>query len=258
MLYERITREAIRLQQQMDSIKQMVSSLPPGKLVCCHHGKYQKWYQSDGHTKTYIPKSNRNFAEQLAAQTYLSTLLTDLSQEKTALDFYLRHHNIHSEKASKLLETPSFCDLLSSHFKPISQELTDWMNAPYEQNQHHPEHLIHKTTSGHLVRSKSESMIASCLYTNHIPFRYECALPLDNVFIYPDFTIRHPVTGEIYYWEHFGLMDDPSYSKKTASKLQLYISHEIIPSIQLITTYETMEHPLSTEVIYKIVEHYFL
>ena len=201
--------------------------------------------------KILYPKENSSVA-------IMENIKNDLSHEKTALDFYLRHHNTHFEKTQKLLETPGYCDLLSSHFKPLSLELSDWMNASYEHNEHHPEHLIHKTTSGHLVRSKSESMIASYLHANHIAFRYECALSLDNILLYPDFTIRHPVTGALYYWEHFGLMDDPSYAKNAASKLQLYIANEIIPSIQLITTYETLEQPLSTEVIYKIVEHYFL
>ena len=62
--------------------------------------------------------------------------------------------------------------------------------------------------------------------------------------IYPDFTIRDPSSGKTYYWEHFGMMDQPSYAARTFSKLQLYTSFQIIPSIQLITTYETQEHPL--------------
>ena len=79
---------------------------------------------------------------------------------------------------------------------------------PYEKNPKYPEHLIHKTVSGIYVRSKSESMIALQLYTEKIPFRYECALQLGETTLYPDFTILHPKTGEIFYWEHFGMMDE--------------------------------------------------
>ena len=43
------------------------------------------------------------------------------------------------------------------------------------------------------------------------------------------------------------MMDSASYASRTLSKLQLYTSFQIIPSIQLITTYETPEHPLNTE-----------
>lgn len=53
-------------------------------------------------------------------------------------------------------------------------------------------------------------------------------------------------------------MDNSEYSKNAYSKLQLYTNHGIVPSIQLITTYETKEHPLTADTIEKIVEDYFL
>ena len=121
-----------------------------------------------------------------------------------------------------------------------------------------PEQRIHKCASGHLVRSKSEAIIDMVLYTNQVPFRYECALTLGKTVIYPDFTIRDPSSGKTYYWEHFGMMDQPSYAARTFSKLQLYTSFQIIPSIQLITTYETQEHPLNTETAEALVRQYFL
>ena len=95
------------------------------------------------------------------------------------------------------------------------------------------------------------------LYTNKVPFRYECALQLGETIIYPDFTIKHPKTGQIYYWEHFGRMDDPAYYHKPFHKLQLYTMHEIVPSIQLITTYETKKHPLSIEEVDDIIRKNF-
>ena len=60
-------------------------------------------------------------------------------------------------------------------------------------------------------------MIAMLLHLNAIPYRYECALSLGGVTLFPDFTIRHPGTGALYYWEHFGLMDDPAYAKNAGS-----------------------------------------
>ena len=96
------------------------------------------------------------------------------------------------------------------------------------------------------------------LTQNNIPFRYECALQLGETTIYPDFTIRHPRTGETYYWEHFGMMDNPAYRKSASLKLQNYISNGIIPTIQLITTYETKEKQLDLDIIEKIVKEYFL
>lgn len=259
MLYERIYKECQRLQKQIDSLQTKLLTFPNGKLICSHNSNRYKWYQSDGHNKIYIPKNNRQLAEQLAAKKYFSLVLEDLTHEKKALEFYLKHHSPNIGKAERLLTKSSgYQELLSPLFSSKSQELSEWMNDSYERNTKFPEQLIHKTSSGNLVRSKSESMIDKSLYINKIPFRYECALHLGQRTIFPDFTIRHPETGELYYWDHFGLMDDPSYSKNVSPKLQLYISHGIIPSIHLITTYETRDSPLTSEVIDKIIEHYFL
>ena len=52
-------------------------------------------------------------------------------------------------------------------------------------------------------------------------------------------------------------MDQPGYARKAGIKLQNYIASGIIPTIQLITTYETKEIPLSVDVVEGIVERYF-
>lgn len=56
----------------------------------------------------------------------------------------------------------------------------------------YPERLIHKTSAGIDVRSKSEAMIVQVLHSHKIPFRYECALHIGSITLYPDFTIRIP------------------------------------------------------------------
>ncbi len=259
MIYERMLTEKLRLTEELQAIQNQLASLPPGKLVCTRNTNHYKWYNSDGKKQTYLPKKKRYLAEQLAARKYLTLLYEDILQEKKAIDFYLRHCAAHQEqKHRKLFHSPAYQELLSPYFHPLSEELCLWMNSPYEQNPNYPEHLIHKTISGHLVRSKSEAMIACVLHMNKLPFRYESSLPLGQAVVYPDFTIRHPQTGCEFYWEHFGLMDDPSYSKLAFSKLNLYAAEGIIPTHQLITTYETKEKPLSMDAVEKIVKEYFL
>lgn len=251
--------ESRRLEKEISSLQAQLKTFPSGKLICTHNKNYLKWFHSDGHTQTYIPKKNRKYAEQLAIKKYLSAMLDDLTHEKRAIDFYLRHHSEVPCKAEELLNPSSgFHELLTPYFQPLSAELFSWMNSPFETKRSYPEQLLHKTISGNQVRSKSEVLIDMSLYIHKIPFRYENPLILGDITLYPDFTIRHPHTGEYFYWEHFGLMDDETYCKKTCSKLQLYSSHGIIPTIQLITTYETKDNPLSSEIIEKIIEHYFL
>jgi hypothetical protein len=76
--------------------------------------------------------------------------------------------------------------------------------------------------------------------------------------LYPDFTTRHPKTGQVYYWEHFGLMDQPEYINRACQKIKMYCENGIIPGINLILTYETKENPLSIDQVEKIVKEYFL
>ncbi|MBQ7839841.1 MAG: ATPase [Lachnospiraceae bacterium] len=249
--------EKQKIETQIDSIQSQLKNFPKGNFFCSQNGRHYKWYRSDGSTHTYIPKKKRHLAEQLALKKYLTLLSNDLLREKNAIDFYLRHH--HPSEADKMLtEMPEYQKLLSPYFQPLSQELLNWAQSPFESNPKYPENLTQKASSGNLVRSKSEALIDMALYVNKVPFRYECALQLGTTIIYPDFTIRHPQTGEYFYWEHFGLMDDPTYCKNVCSKLQLYASYNIIPTIQLITTYETKEHPLNAKIIEKIVQDYFL
>lgn len=54
------------------------------------------------------------------------------------------------------------------------------------------------------------------------------------------------------------MWDEASYCKTACSKMQLYAEHGIIPSVQLITTYETMNYPLTVAKIEKVVEDFFL
>ena len=259
MIYKKMLKEKEKIEQEIQVLKKQLSQFPEGKIFCCRSGKYVKWFHSDGKKQVYIPKKKRKFAEQLALKKYHILRLKNLEQEKIAIDFYLRHHIEDAEsKVHSIVTSPEYQELLSPYFKPISQELSEWMNSPYQKNKRNPEHLTNKTLSGGSVRSKSEAMIDMVLFKSKIPYRYECCLQLDNIEIYPDFTIRHPETGEIYYWEHFGLMDDVNYKKKAFSKLQHYVQNGIIPGIQLITTYETKDYPLSLELIEKIVEYYFM
>jgi len=259
MIYEKALKERERLETKMAEINILLEDLPEGKLIITRNGKRYKWYRSDGHLQEYISKKERGLAERLAIRKYLSYKLNELKHEKKAIEFYLRHHNNNLSEAEQMLNASSeYRELLLPYFKPLSEELVEWQNAFYNSNLKYPEQLLHKASGGKLVRSKSELLIDNALYTNQIPFRYECELQLGASVIYPDFTIRHPKNGDVYYWEHFGKMDDANYCKNTCSKLQLYTLHGIIPGINLITTYETQKNPLSIEMVDDIIGRYFL
>lgn len=248
--------ERKKLEEQINLLESQINELPKGKLICARNGNRWKWYCSDGHKSVYIPKKEQSFAVILATKKYLSLLCEDLRQEKDAIDYYLRHHKI-SKAEELLIEESEYQKLLSSNFLSQSQQINDWINSQYVTCNKYPEKRIFKTASGNMVRSKSEVLIDMALYTNKIPFRYECELDLGELIVYPDFTIKHPKNGKILYWEHFGRMDDPKYAQSAVQKLKSYIENGIIPNIDLITTYETKEHPLDYEMVEKVVNEYF-
>ena len=257
-IYERLSVELKKLDEKIQTLQVQLLNLSPAKLIITQNGKRYKWYINDGNGLIYLPKSQRRLAEELAKQKYLSLLLKDLIHEKKSIQSYLSHHLKHTQSAQEMLNNQGYQELLSPQFILPSKQLKEWQNALYKRNPTFPEQLIHKSLSGNTLRSKSEALIDMSLFMNKIPFRYECELQLKDSILYPDFTILHPDTMEIFYWEHFGIMDNPDYARNAFSKLQQYNSCDIIPSINLITTYETKNQPLCSSLVEKIVQHYFI
>lgn len=140
----------------------------------------------------------------------------------------------------------------------IPKKFYSWMYDKYPRNSSYPENLIHKTYAGQMVRSKSEALIANALFLNKIPYRYENIIELNEISFAPDFTILHPKTEELYYWEHPGMMDYPAYVEKVFNKLKVYVNNGMIPSVNLILTYETRKNPLDIEIVEKTIEEYFV
>lgn len=96
----------------------------------------------------------------------------------------------------------------------------------------YPESLIHRTSVGVLVRSKSEVIVADTLTHLGITWEYErkLALPSDSRdFRLPDFTIGYE--DDILYWEHLGMLTVPSYREGWEGKRKWYEEKIGIPVI---------------------------
>lgn len=254
-----------KLQAQRDYLCHKLSTFPEGELSIQKNGSYHRWIIKTEEQKTYCPKSNRSLAEIMALKKYYSLLLLEVEEELSLLTSYKNKlsYASHSKElsASDLLsETSPYYELLQTHFakNKLPTSVQKWHAEAYETNGSHPEHLIHTTLAGHKVRSKSEVIIANLLYTNGIPYRYEAALILNEMTIYPDFTILHPTSQQIFYWEHFGMMDKNNYCDAACNKLKSYCYNGIYPSMQLITTYETGKVPIRSEQVQQIISQYFL
>ena len=83
--------------------------------------------------------------------------------------------------------------------------------------------LKHRTRTGDAVRSKSEVVVADLLHALGISYLYEEPLfsrsdPRD--FRLPDFTASFE--GDIYYWEHLGMLNVPSHREAWGRKRKWY------------------------------------
>ena len=76
------------------------------------------------------------------------------------------------------------------------------------------EHLIHRTEKGHLVRSKSELVIANMLFQLDIPYEYErvCDGTTAAGRLRPDFSFV-TADGDLILWEHLGMLSRPDYKR---------------------------------------------
>lgn len=127
-------------------------------------------------------------------------------------------------------------------------DIIDWYISDYQRNNEYPERLQYTVKLGFKVRSKSEVIIADCLYEAGILFHYEELLLLSEDPSYPDFFV--PVTLiEKYAWEHFGAMDKDNYFHRTRGRVLNYMDHQWLPGINMISTYETKKNPLSEELV---------
>lgn len=246
--------------EQLASQKELISSrlrtLPSDDFYICHQGNLSKWFKSNKNGASYIPKKERPLAEKLAYRKYLLALLNDIAYEEAAISAY--ESKAKESKADKLLSDSHYIELIKPYLYANNRQCFDWNRESYIKNTEHPENLIHKSISGNILRSKSEAIIDMLLFQSGVQYRYECELTLDSCRYYPDFTILHPTTKELIYWEHFGLLDDADYVKHNTVKLQNYIRNGIIPGINLICTCENKMHPLSPDLIQRNIDMFLL
>lgn len=258
MLYHQMLREKEVLDKRERTILERLQTYPAGKLIYSQNGKHKKWYISCNGQKIYIPSKEKNTAVTMAEKKYYEAMLQDILQEKYAIQGYLNLCSKDKTREEQMLETTVYSELLQKAFTSSNAGITEWEKQDYERCPKYPEQLIHPIFDGQKVRSKSEAIIATMLHVNKIPFHYEEALHLGRKVIYPDFTIRHPVTGRTYYWEHFGMMDNENYAQAAFQKMQLYNINGIMLSDTLLATYESEESPLKSNIVENMIQQYFL
>lgn len=139
MIYPKMMQEHHRLQEKITRLKGQLHCLPKGNLLCTQNGAYSKWYVCKDGNRTYLPKSKRKLAEQLALRKYLSCQLKDAQNEEQAINAYLCRHTKNTQEDELWNGNPEYGNLLLSFFSPQDRDLSEWAKAPYQHNEVHPE-----------------------------------------------------------------------------------------------------------------------
>lgn len=100
-------------------------------------------------------------------------------------------------------------------------------------------HLIHRTEKGHLVRSKSELVIANILFQAGIPYEYERVCEGDSApgRLRPDFSFV-TADGDLVVWEHLGMLSRPDYKRGWEWKRAWYGKNGFVEGKTLFTSTE--------------------
>jgi len=96
------------------------------------------------------------------------------------------------------------------------------------EGQYLEKNLIHQASDGKMLRSKSELLIYQRLIDNNLNPLYEKKLTIKEVEKLPDFTIENEESGEVYYWEHCGMLFDDEYKQRWEEKHQWYKENDIL------------------------------
>jgi hypothetical protein len=120
------------------------------------------------------------------------------------------------------------------------------------------DHLIHKTEKGHLVRSKSELVIANLLYRmgdGLEKYEYEQPLELKEGAppIHPDFSFTD-AAGDKIVWEHLGMMSREDYRQSWGRRKRDYEAAGFKIGVNLFTTEDDERGGLDSNEIKRIAE----
>ncbi|MCR5189334.1 MAG: hypothetical protein K6C97_10390 [Treponema sp.] len=207
---------------------------------------------------TYIPHSQISFARRLAQKQYDLKLMKELKKTITTLDKVLKvlSKNINAIYDRQCISRQK---LITPVTLPDDAYLKEWQKIEWKGLPFSEDAQEFYTARNERVRSKSEVIIADTLNRHRIAYRYEYPLQLkDGLTFHPDFKCLNLRTRQEFYWEHFGMMDDIEYVRKTISKLRTYQENNIFPGKNLIMTWESSEQTINSKIIEGIIETYLV
>lgn len=236
--------------------------IPSGSLrVSKSNGVIQYFIRDNGSNESkYRYTRDRSAAQAIAQHDYDTKIYEKLTELCNWMSKFLKHYDIEAVQGSYEGLSEGRRRIVEPVLEPDDVFAENWINGfDMSASESFKENRVYLTDSGHEVRSKSEKIIDDLLTAYKIPHVYEPRVVLeDERVIYPDFAVLNVSKRKTYYWEHFGLVGDVEYSVKNFAKICEYEYCGIGVDNNLIISFESAEHPLSTRRLREKIEHYFL
>lgn len=237
--------------------EQKLWELPEGRV---RHKTGNVWRYTGPANLKILKGPDNNLLNSLVLRAYLKKLIQAAEQELSAITRY--DQKCPALKMEDVYDCLPECrkELITPLVPTQEQMVSEWLHQPYPS--HNPIPLTDKFPTGvascPYVRSKSEIMEVQGMDDREVAFLYEFPLTLIDsqggvVTIYPDFTILNKKTQEVFYWEHYGKMDDPDYLFSFKNKQELYACNGILGS-QLYQTFETYKRPLTMYEVNAVID----
>ena len=268
-----------QLSQQKQEIRKLIQTIEKnriltldGAILCKRMRGKTRYYVkgSDDKSPRYLRECESKLIRNLCTKTYALKLKAAAEKELNQLEGCIEL--LESAKDSEGNDRADIDNVYTCLPEGIRQQVnpsmcTDdgyaekWQSAKY-QNRWEGKGYLFETPRGEKVRSKSEWMIACMLAEAGVPYRYEELIGLHEEFgvhLYPDFTVLNKRTRKIYYWEHFGRMDDPEYVDNSfLPKINDYYNFEYLPGEKLLMTFESKERPFDTTQVKRLIETFLV
>lgn len=210
----------------------------------------------DTHGK-YIKSNDLKKAKYIIQNEYNLSLYKLLKIESKKLDDIIEYYKNNKIEFIYNRLHPGRQRLINPIFVSTNEYICKWGKVDYDRKSFEDTSNEYYTAKGERVRSKSEIIIADILDRFNIPYRYEYPIYFKGWgYVYADFYCLNVSTREEYVWEHFGMMDNEEYSKKAVSKIDKYLQNGYIQGKNFIATFETIDQPLNTKSIEKIIREF--
>lgn len=258
-LREMLLEEQDRLRNIIEISKTRLKNAPEGTLRLSNSHNYLQYYHCTEENKSgkYITKGQDELVKKLAQKSYDEKVLRLAEKRMRQIQTITKDYQDDEIEQIFQKEHIQRQNLIQCIEPTWEQTLEKWKQIEYQGKGFREETPVIMTARGERVRSKTEKIMADYFWNNGIEYKYEAPIYLKGMgTVYPDFTFLSKKNREEIYWEHNGMVDDPTYARNMVRKIQAYENNGIFVGERLILTYETEQSILNTDKIEQLAKKY--